>query len=495
MSGCPATPNKGSENSELYEHIEVVRPSQPKGNQYAETCFQSQPSNESSSPLAAACNVKPKGNYKVLLIALTTTLLLCLLVVVLVAVILYSPQVRTSSESTTSVSAQTSNMENLLSRIQRLEDQLEAKQITNQTQIALTSLQKQLKATLTSLHRQQDSFEATLSSQFQSVQNLVQSMSSIQSNSAFALTRLHEEFQSLNALDNQTAVEAKINQLSASMSKLVSRIQQLEDQFEAWQDNNQTQNALDLQEQQKLFKASLTSQFQNVQNLVQGMSLIQNNSAIALSKLREDFQSLNDNLTSLQAKINQLSSTASTDMSELVSRIEQLEDWFEAWQENNQTQDYLKFNLQEQQKSFEATLTSQFQNEQNLVQSMSLVQSNTMLALNQLRADFQENQLLTSFSNLSLQANVDQLSTLTNQLTSVHNLIQSVTSVQSNLGNDLNRLRSVNLFRNCITETRSCTMSTGGSSSYYWINCRTPSLNVDPNVSYFNYFLQLESIS
>ena len=46
-------------------------------------------------------------------------------------------------------------MEDLLSRIQRLEAQLEAKQTPNQTQTALSSLQEQ-----------QESFEATLTSQF-----------------------------------------------------------------------------------------------------------------------------------------------------------------------------------------------------------------------------------------------------------------------------------------------------------------------------------------
>ena len=232
MSGHSAH-NKEFENSELYEQVEVVRPSQPTGNRYVETTFQNQqPSSEPSTSVAAVGRKERKGTFKVLLIALTTTLLFCLLVVSLVAVILYSPQVKTSSESAASVSAQTSSTEDLLSRIQRLEAQLEAKQTSNQTQAALSSLQEQ-----------QESFEATLTSQFQNVQNLVQSMSSVQNNSALTLTRLNDNFQDnvlLHALDNLTALRVKFDQLSS-------------------------------------FDTSVTSQLISMQNLIQSITSAQNN--------------------------------------------------------------------------------------------------------------------------------------------------------------------------------------------------------------------------
>ena len=229
---APRPQDKGVDNSELYEQVEVVQPSHPAGNRYIETTFQNQSSDQSNTPMTAVGRKERKGSFKVVLIALTATLLLCLLVVSLVAVILYSPQVRTSSESAASVSAQTSSTEDLLSRIQRLEAQLEAKQTPNQTQAALSSLQEQ-----------QESFEATLTSQFKNMQNLVQSMSSVQNNSALTLTRLNDNFQDnvlLHALDNLTALRVKFDQLSS-------------------------------------FDTSVTSQLISMQNLIQSITSAQNN--------------------------------------------------------------------------------------------------------------------------------------------------------------------------------------------------------------------------
>ena len=119
---------------------------------------------------------KPEKS-KALLIALAAALIVCLLVVSLVAVILYRPQVRTSSESADSVSAQTSSMEDLLSRIQQLEDQLEAKQTTNQTALQVK-------------FDQLSSFDTSVTSQFISMQNLIQSISSVQNNLRQDLNRL-----------------------------------------------------------------------------------------------------------------------------------------------------------------------------------------------------------------------------------------------------------------------------------------------------------------
>ena len=121
-------------------------------------------------------------------------------------------------------------------------------------------------------------------------------------------------------------------------------------------------------------------------------------------------------------------------MEELLPRIQRLEDLLE--QPTNQTQVALT-SLQEQQESFEATLTTQFQNMQNLVQSISSVQSSSVFALTQLRADFQDNLLLSPLHNLTaVQAIVDQLSTsvtiLTSQLVSVQHLIEGISLEQSN---------------------------------------------------------------
>ena len=166
-------------------------------------------------------------------------------------------------------------------------------------------------------------------------------------------------------------------------------------------------------------------------------------------------------------------SAASANVEALTSRIQQLE----ARQTGNQTQ-LAPTTAQE------SSLTSQFQNVQNLVQSMSLVQSNNALTLNQLREDFQDNLLLDTLHNLTvLQGRVDQLSTLTTQITSVQNLIQSITLVQTNLRDDLDRLRSVDLYQGCISDTRSCLMTTGGNSGYYWRSCNTNDLYISPTVS------------
>ena len=104
------------------------------------------------------------------------------------------------------------------------------------------------------------------------------------------------------------------------------------------------------------------------------------------------------------------------------------------------------------------------------------------------RTDSQDNLLLSPLRNLTtVQATIDQLSssvtTLTSQLVSMQNLVQSITSVQNNLRGDLDRLRSVDLYQGCTQETRSCTMSTG-SSSYYWRSCTASYININPTVSY-----------
>ena len=190
----------------------------------------------------------------------------------------------------------------------------------------------------------------------------------------------------------------------------------------------------------------------------------------------------------------QVRTSSESAMENLLSRIQRLEAQLETKQTPNQTQAALS-SLQEQQESFEATLTSQFKNVQNLVQSMSSVQSNSASTLTQLREDFQDNLLLSPLHNLTVvQATVDQLSTsvitLTSQLVSVQNLIQGITSVQNNFRQDLNRLRSVDLYRGCTQNTRTCTMTTG-SSNYYWRSCTASSIYINPTVSYLCMWFKL----
>ena len=363
-------PNKGPgyETTELYEQVNAPqsRPTQEMSKRYESTAdLQTSPSTlrpSFTTPTATVVQPAKSRAKAAILIGLAATLLLCLLVVSLVAVILYSPQVRTFSES-----ADGTDMEDLLSRIQQLEDQLEAKQTPNQTQAALSSLQEQ-----------QESFEATLTSQFKNVQNLVQSMSSVQNNSALTLTRLNDNFQDnvlLHALDNLTALRVKFDQLS-------------------------------------FFDTSVTSQLASMQNLIQTISSVQNNHR--------------DGLYSPQVR------TSSESAADLLSRIEQLERRVEQLQAIQGTNSTL------------ATLTS-----------------------------LQESQE-------SMEASISQLSTGT----SVNSQINSIQSLSlQNLREDLNRLRSVNLYQGCIELTSHCTMSTGGSSSVYWTSCSAGSLYINPTVS------------
>ena len=161
-------PNQSYASTELYEQVESQqsRPTLDLNRRYANTDFQQEPSTLSfaAAPTVADTRNSKKSREKTILVALTTTLLLCLLVVCLVAVILYSPQVRTSTE------------------------------------------------------------DPQLTSQFQ---NLVRSMSSMQSNTALTLTQLREDFQDnqfLNTLQNLTAHQAIIDQLSTSVSTLTSQL-------------------------------------------------------------------------------------------------------------------------------------------------------------------------------------------------------------------------------------------------------------------------------
>ena len=95
---------------------------------------------------------------------------------------------------------------------------------------------------------------------------------------------------------------------------------------------------------------------------------------------------------------------------------------------------------------------------------------------------------LTSLMEESVETSISRLSafdsTVTSQFVSVQNLIQSMSSVQNNLREDLDRLRSVDLYQSCSQDTRSCTMSTGGNSNYYWRSCSTSGVSIKPNCKF-----------
>ena len=89
-------------------------------------------------------------------------------------------------------------------------------------------------------------------------------------------------------------------------------------------------------------------------------------------------------------------------------------------------------------------------------------------------------------SQESMEASISRLST------SVNSQINSIQSLSlQNLREDLDRLRSVDLYRGCTQETRSCTMSTGGSTSYYWRSCTASSIYINPTVSYLCVWFKL----
>ena len=163
---------KEHEPPELYEEVEMHQEeSLESEGRYATTGPHDPPNHyvETSRVTTAAVKTQESTDTaiykptksKVFLIALAATLIICLLVVSLVAVILYSPQVRTSSESAA----------DLLSRIEQLErrvEQLQAIQGTNSTLATLTSLQESQESMETSISR----LSTSVNSQINSIQSL-----------------------------------------------------------------------------------------------------------------------------------------------------------------------------------------------------------------------------------------------------------------------------------------------------------------------------------
>ena len=68
--------------------------------------------------------------------------------------------------------------------------------------------------------------------------------------------------------------------------------------------------------------------------------------------------------------------------------------------------------------------------------------------------------------------------TLPMQIASMQNLLQTSTSIQNNVRQDLDRLRTINLYEGCIQETRTCTIPTSSTSTY--ATCLTSSVTINP---------------
>ena len=67
------------------------------------------------------------------------------------------------------------------------------------------------------------------------------------------------------------------------------------------------------------------------------------------------------------------------------------------------------------------------------------------------------------------------------QIASMQSLIQTSTLVQNNLRQDLDRLRTINLYEGCIQETKICTISSTSNNTY--ANCLTGTVTINPGVS------------
>ena len=66
------------------------------------------------------------------------------------------------------------------------------------------------------------------------------------------------------------------------------------------------------------------------------------------------------------------------------------------------------------------------------------------------------------------------------QIASMQNLIQTSTLAQNNIRQDLDRLRTINLYEGCIQQTGTCTLAANGN---YWIACNTGVVTINSGVS------------
>ena len=61
-------------------------------------------------------------------------------------------------------------------------------------------------------------------------------------------------------------------------------------------------------------------------------------------------------------------------------------------------------------------------------------------------------------------------SNVSSQFFNVQNSVQSLSSIQNNIRQDLNRLRTINLYEGCIEENGACQLTT---TNFAYLNCAT----------------------
>ncbi len=116
-----------------------------------------------------------------------------------------------------------------------------------------------------------------------------------------------------------------------------------------------------------------------------------------------------------------------------------------------------------------------------LVQGSTGAQESALLArIQQLEETMQAVQRLpgTNTSFESLQA---KLANYDATINTVHNSVQTVSSIQNTMSQNLDHLLTANLYQSCFEETSTCQLSTSSSSSY--TTCNTNSININPRVS------------
>ena len=120
----------------------------------------------------------------------------------------------------------------------------------------------------------------------------------------------------------------------------------------------------------------------------------------------------------------------------------------------------------------------------DLQSSVNTLNSTTMDQLNSLRS-FVVALSTTKNSTDSTDTQVSSLqssvNTLTAQQASTTSQVTSLQSSVNNLTSRINSISSIDLYQDCLQETRSCTLSAGLNP--YWRSCSTTSLNANPSVS------------
>ncbi len=110
-----------------------------------------------------------------------------------------------------------------------------------------------------------------------------------------------------------------------------------------------------------------------------------------------------------------------------------------------------------------------------------------MLRIQQLEAMQGTNHSFKSIqeSLVSIEAQVQRQSdydgTVSSQFLNVHNSVQTLSSIQNNLRQDLDRLRTINFYEDCIQDTMTCQLSTSSITTYR--SCNTGFVNINPGVS------------